>query len=256
MIRRCAIAAAILLAAGCYDAPYGEPDEGAQPPRHTETIATLRKRYPGKTLLLEGDIIVEGIVTSSDEGRNFYRSFCIEEEGAGIEIMAGIDQLHNDYPVGCRVSLSLKGMALGESRGVLQIGRMPAPESGYATDYIGSKPALDRIVTRHGETLLPTEPAAYEIRNLTTEQCGTLVRIGPVLYRPEELSEATWAGYKRFVDEKGAEIYTYVRNYARFAEEEVPFEPVMLAGILQYDETGEGRYIIKLRDEKDCRKIQ
>ena len=133
MIRRCAIAAAMLLAAGCYDAPYEEPDEGAQPPRHTETIATLRKRYPGKTLLLEGDIIVEGIVTSSDEGRNFYRSFCIEEEGAGIEIMAGIDQLHNDYPVGCRVSLSLKGMALGESRGVLQIGRMPAPESGYAT---------------------------------------------------------------------------------------------------------------------------
>ena len=107
MIRRCAIAAAMLLAAGCYDAPYGEPDEGAQPPRHTETIATLRKRYPGKTLLLEGDIIVEGVVTSSDEGRNFYRSFCIEEEGAGIEIMAGIDQLHNDYPVGCRVSLSV-----------------------------------------------------------------------------------------------------------------------------------------------------
>ena len=44
MIRRCAIAAAILLAAGCYDAPYGEPDEGAQPPRHTETIATLTYR--------------------------------------------------------------------------------------------------------------------------------------------------------------------------------------------------------------------
>ena len=256
MIRRGAIVAAILLAAGCYDAPYGEPDEGAQPPRRTETIATLHKRYPGKTLLIEGEITVEGVVTSSDETGNFYRSFCIEEEGAGIEIMAGIDQLHNDYPIGCRVSLSLEGMALGKSRGVLQIGRMPAPESGYATDYIGSKPALDRIVTRHGETLLPTEPTAYEIRNLTTEQCGTLVRIGPVSYYPEELSESAWAGYKRFIDNKGSVIYTYVRDYARFAEEEVPSGEVLLSGILQYDETGEGRYIIKLRDEKDCRKIQ
>ena len=128
MIRRCAIVAAMLLAAGCYDAPYGEPDEGEQPPLRTETIATLRKRYPGKTLRLEGQIIVEGVVSSCDKAGNFYRSFCIEEEGAGIEIMAGIDQLHNDYPIGCRVSLSLEGLALGASRGVLQIGRRPAPE--------------------------------------------------------------------------------------------------------------------------------
>lgn len=256
MIRRCAIVAAMLLAAGCYDAPYGEPDEGEQPPLRTETIATLRKRYPGKTLRLEGQIIVEGVVSSCDKAGNFYRSFCIEEEGAGIEIMAGIDQLHNDYPIGCRVSLSLEGMALGESRGVLQIGRMPGPESGYATDYIGSKPALDRIVTRHGEALQPPEPAWYEIRNLTTEQCGTLVCVGPVRYYPEEISESAWAGYKQFIDREGTAVYTYVRDYARFAEEEVPTGEVMLSGILQYDESGEGRYIIKLRDEEDCRKIR
>lgn len=255
MIPKAAILPAVLLLAGCYDAPYGEPDEGARPPARTETIATLRERFVGETFRIEEPVTVEGIVTSSDLARNFYRSFCIEEEGAGLEIMAGIDQLHNDYPIGCRVSLRLEGLALGMSRGVLQVGRWPADESGYVTDYIGSKPALDQAVVRHGETLQEVEPATCAIGDLSPERCGTLVRIGPVSYLPEDLSGSTWAGYKRFVDADDAEIFTYVRTYARFADETVPVGPVMLTGILQRDETGGGRYLLKLRDEEDCRKL-
>lgn len=63
----------------------------------------------------------------------------------------------------------------------------------------------------------------------------------------------TWAGYKRFTDAGGAEIYTYVRNYAGFAGEEVPAgKSCSLTGILQYDDAGKGRYLLKLRDENDC----
>lgn len=144
MIRRATVLGALLsLAAGCCDSSFGEPDDGAQPPPRTETIAALRALYAGETFPVTGDITVEGTVTSSDRARNFYRSLCIEDGNAAIEVMAGIDQLHNDYPAGCRVTLRLEGLAVGESRGVLQAGRLPDPGSGYATDYIGSKPALD-----------------------------------------------------------------------------------------------------------------
>ena len=40
-----------------------------------------------------------------------------------------------------------------------------------------------------------------------------------------------------------------------WADEEVAEEPagtVSLTGILQYDAAGDGRYILKLRDENDC----
>ena len=48
-------------------------------------------------------------------------------------------------------------------------------------------------------------------------------------------------------------IYTYVRNYAEFAGEEVPAgKSCSLTGILQYDDAGKGRYLLKLRDENDC----
>lgn len=153
------------------------------------------------------------------------------------------------------MTLRLEGLAVGESRGVLQAGRLPDPGSGYATDYIGSKPALDAALIRHGETLRELEPARLRIAELTPERCGTLVRIDRLIYRPEDLSGSTWSGYKRFADDEGAEIYTYVRTYARFADEEVPAGQVSLTGILQHDETGGGRYILKLRDETDCRTL-
>lgn len=47
-------------------------------------------------------------------------------------------------------------------------------------------------------------------------------------------------------------LHLYVRSYARFADDEVPVGRCTLTGILQYDATGEGRYILKLRDENDC----
>ena len=95
-------------------------------------------------------------------------------------------------------------------------------------------------------------PTLLTIRELTPERCGTLVRLEALRYTPEDLTPGTWAGYKRFTDDDGAEIHTYVRNYARFAGDEVPVGRCTLTGILQYDDAGDGRYILKLRDENDC----
>ena len=188
----------------------------------------------------------------SDRAENFYRTLCICDAEAGLEVMAGIDHLHNDFPIGSRVTLSLRGLAVAESRGVLQAGRPPAAGSGYATNYIGSRAALGAVLVRSGEALAAPSPAPLAIPALTESRCGTLVRIDGVRYTPEDLSAATWAGYKRFTDADGNAVYTYVRRYARFADAEVPAGTVSLTGILQYDAAGDGRYILKLRDENDC----
>lgn len=237
---------------GCYDARFGEPAAETSCEAVNETIAVLRGRYAGSAFTVTSPVIVAGTVTSCDRAGNFYRSFCIEDGGAALEVMAGIDQLHNDFPVGCRVVLRLEGLTVGESRGVLQVGRTALPGSGYDVDYLGSRAALDKSVERCGETLEPIVPELLSIPELTPERAGMLVRIDWVRYTPEDLTSVTWAGYKRFTDEAGNEIYTYVRTYADFAEDEVPVGWVSLAGILQYDGAGEGRYLIKLRDENDC----
>lgn len=251
--RRIAIALAALLTAGCYDSRFGEPDGGASGEPATETIAALRARYAGTPFTVTGDITVAGVVTTSDRAENFYRTLCIEDDEAGLEVMAGIDHLHNDFPDGCRVTLRLKGLTVAESRGVLQVGRPPAAGSGYSTDYIGSQPALAAALVRSGEDLHSPAPALRRISELTPALCGTLVRIDGLRYTPEDLTAAAWAGYKRFTDDDGNAVYTYVRAYARFAGADVPTGTVSLTGILQYDAAGDGRYILKPRDESDCR---
>lgn len=221
-MRRLPLLCAFLLLTGCYDSRFGERSGGEEPEPATATIAQLRQLYAGTTFVIATDVVVSGRVNTSDAEENFYRTFCVEEDGAGLEVMAGIDHLHNDFPPGSRVTLRLKGLALGESRGILQVGRKPAAGSGFATDYLGSKAALDAAVSRTGEAPQPVAPALLTIAELTPKRCGTLVRIDGLSYTPEDLTPGTWAGYKRFTDAGGAEIYTYVRNYAGFAGEEVP----------------------------------
>ena len=243
-----------VLLAGCHDRSFGERLCDAAPEATTLTLSQLCAAFEGATTEITSDIVVGGRVTTSDEAENFYRTFCIEEEGAAIEIMAGVDHLHNDFPKGTYVTLRLKGYALGRHYGVLQMGRKPAPGSSYTTDYIASsRAALDKALTRTSLAVAVPQPTPRTIAELTPAVCGTLVRIDGVRYAPEGLAEGTtWAGYKRFVDDTGAAIHTYVRAYARFAGEEVPLGRCMLQGILQLDGGSSGRYILKLRDENDC----
>lgn len=241
-----------LLAAGCYD-DAGTPATTIGTPPATTTLAELRRLYAGRTFRIESDVFVRGRVVTSDRAGNFYRTLVIEEEGAAAELMAGIDGLHNVYPEGCELTVGLRDLALGENNGVLQIGRLPEAGSGYATDYIGSRAALDGHVFR-GDTYAAFRPAVYAVGELKSEMAGRLVRIDGLRYTPETVEEATWAGYKRFTDADGNIIRTYTRPYADFANRAIPECEVLLAGILQYTAGTDGapRYLLKLRDETDC----
>ncbi len=243
----------LLAATGCYDAPFDRPGDDRTPPPVTTTIRTLYDHFAGPTFAVTGDLSVRGRVTANDRGGNFYRMLVIESDGAGLAIDVAVDRLQNDFPEGCSVTLRLKGLALGMHYGVLQAGRMPVAGSGGTTDPIPSKAALDAVLTRDSEAVETPEPAPATLATLTQARCGTLVRIDGLRYAPEELVASSWAGYKRFVDATGAAIHTYVSDYADFAAEEVPAGSCSLTGILQYDDRGDGRFLLKLRDATDCK---
>lgn len=249
-MRPALLLALLLAAAACHDGGFPLPDEPAGEAA-TTTIAELRRLHTGGSVTVEGDISVSGRITADDRSGNFYRTLVLEDEDAGMEIRAAVDRLHVDFPVGCRVTLRLRGLALGSSCGVLQAGAPSAPGSRYPTDYIPSRPALDAALHRLAYSVEPVEAARISLTQLATERCGTLVRIDGLRYEPEELDEASWAGYRRFVDDRGGVIHTYVSEYADFARREPPAGRCILRGILQYDDA-RGRYQLKLRDERDC----
>lgn len=238
---------------GCYDCASEPSTELTPTPPATTTIGELRRLFTGETFVVESDVVVCGRVTTSDQAGNFYRTLVLEADGAAVEVMAGIDGLRNIYPEGCDVTLRLQGLALGQSYGLLQVGRAPTPGSGYATDYIGSRAALDQHLIRSTcET--PLVPTLCTIDELTPEMAGCLIRVDGLRFMPEDPEEATWSGYKRFTDNEGNEIETYTRLYADFADAAIPTGEVLLVGILQCSARADGspRYMLKMRDESDC----
>lgn len=244
---------ATLLAAGCYDRADAPPSSSAPFPAATGTLADLRGLYAGQTFRIASEVVVTGYVTTDDGAGNFYRTLVFEEDGAAVELMAGIDGLRTLYPPGSRIAVNLNGLALGESRGVLQIGRFPEAGSGQATDYIGSQPALDQHVFI-GDERLQVQPFVCDIPSLRAEMAGRLVRIDGLRFAPEGIETAVWAGTKRFTDSDGNVVYTYTRPYADFAAEEIPLDELLLVGTLQCETAADGtcRYTLRMRDETDC----
>ncbi|MFR8225216.1 MAG: DUF5689 domain-containing protein [Alistipes shahii] len=186
-------AVAALLLTGCYDSRFGSRTTTARGnPRRRPSPRCAAAATPGTPFTVTGDIVVTGRVASCDRAENFYRTLCICDAEAGLEVMAGIDHLHNDFPIGSRVTLSLRGLAVAESRGVLQAGRPPAAGSGYATDYIGSRAALGAVLVRSGEDpgcalpALLADSRAYgkPLRHARPHRRRAL--------HPEDLSAATW----------------------------------------------------------------
>ena len=116
--------AAALLAAGCGYDDFGEPhpaDETA--PLPNMSVATLRERCAVGPVAFSGSgVVLSGYVTTSDRADNFYRMLMLEDNSGAVEVCAGLYDLHNDYPVGCRLTLSADGLTAALDDGLLRIG--------------------------------------------------------------------------------------------------------------------------------------
>lgn len=250
--------AVAMLSAACYDS-HSAPDTEVPPPTANCTIAALRNLYDGSTRKIDADIIISGRVTTSDSDGNFYKSLVIEDGSGAVEIMAGMTDLATTYPTGVALTVSLEGCALGESYGVMQIGRYPASFSGYATDYFSSRVLLDKHITRGGD-ISPVEAQPMVIAELRREMCGRIVRIDSLRIRTEVSDEGyivptPWSGYVTFFDPAGDSVVVYTRRYADYAGRAVPEACVALTGILQYGKSGGSKecFQLKMRHETDCR---
>ena len=241
-------AAAVLAFVGCHDT-FDDRAANTAPEPATLTVAELRMLCNGTSADITADAVIAGRVTTSDEAGNFNRSFFVEDATGGAEIMTGTYDIHNKYPLGATVSVNLAGCTVAFADGAMQIGLKPKPYSQRPVEYFMTDVLLDKHIIRGGE-LSEIVPAAITVAD--TDLCGRLVRIDRLCHTPTD--GGTLAGYRRFVAQDGSEIYSYVREYADFADEEIPDGEVSLCGILLYGRVaGIGdRFIVKPRSRNDC----
>lgn len=254
MVRRLLTAAvAAILFCGCYDR-FDAPQKEIDMPAPNISISALHAFWRGNALTVDEDIIIRGQVTSSDRAGNFYRTFTIVDPTGGAEILAGITDIFNIYPVGSSVDILLNGCAIDEQNGVLQIG-LPAESYDYGNLlYLQSKVNLDKHIISSGAVESLSIPV-LRYYDLNESLCGAPVTIERLVFTPTEGNSGCWSGYARFEDSNGNAIYTDTSSYADFADEEVPRGEVALTGILQYGtvsrEIGK-QFILKMRSSEDC----
>ena len=161
------------LSCGCRDR-FDVPDTPADAPAANITIASLHAFLHAETVVVREELTVGGTVVSSDEAGNFYRTLVLDDGTGGAELRIAEYNLYTICPPGCRLTVSLRGCALGERNGVLQIGLPPDAYSPYPTGYISSRVLLERLLHPTGERQEPLATPC-EIARLGTASCGRLV---------------------------------------------------------------------------------
>lgn len=253
---RFALLRLLLIAVTAFSVACGEEFSTDSPTGHevatTTTLATLQALQTDRVVTIDEELVVAGRVTTSDAKGNFYRSLLIEEGGSALEVMVALDGLHNDYPIGAKLYVRLQGLSLGRRLGVLQAGLPADPASGFEIDYIPSKAAAQKHLTRSAAPLAELLPKSLTLGKLSPKLCGLRIRLEALHHVPESTDESPFlAGYHRYEDAEGHAIYLYVRDYADFAQQPLPATISSVTGILQYDARGEGRYLIKPNDAHD-----
>ncbi|MBR2015541.1 MAG: hypothetical protein IJ998_09030 [Alistipes sp.] len=204
-------------------------------------------------------LMIEGYVATSDEASNFHKSFILSDATGGVEIMAGLYDLHVLYPEGQRLYISLQGCTLARSYGVVQVGLKAEEHSGFQVNYFGSRVLLDKHISRSAENR-EVEPIVRTISQLKPSVCGRLTTIRSLHLASTEYADAwhintegRWQGYNIFHDEQGDKIAVYTSDYASYCQHTVPLTAVDITGILQRGEVaGEEMYMLKMSREDDC----
>ncbi|MBR6457612.1 MAG: hypothetical protein IKS71_03340 [Bacteroidales bacterium] len=148
----------------------------------THTIGQLVSLYtPEKPLTINEDIVISGVVSTTDQPGNFYKSFFIQDETGGIEIKVGKNSLYNDYLPGQRVYVYCKDLTLGMygyktgnygGMGMAQIG-FSDPSGTYETSYIESQMIIDEHIVRGSRELTVVPSLVYSKNQLPNPKTDT-----------------------------------------------------------------------------------
>lgn len=241
---------AALWMCGCYNSGFDEADYPGAPPATTTSLRAFVTAHRGGAVRIEEPIVVAGRVTSSDRAGNFYRRLVVEDEGVALAIKARLDGLHNAYPEGMWLTISMEGLVAERQFGILHIGSESSETGHLTSDYIPSKAALDDHLFPSND-ILPVTPYDLQINQLTPSLAGRLVRIGGLALDAAERSEeelVVWSGEHRFYGADSLYVGCYVRPYADFADRPIPDANGSLTGILEHNN---GDYTLVPRDTED-----
>ncbi|MEG1200076.1 MAG: DUF5689 domain-containing protein, partial [Algoriella sp.] len=229
----------LFVAQSCvHDDDYATPPIECNLPVANITLPELMQRVNANQLNVDSnkaildDLILEAYVISSDETGNIYKTISIQDNptnptvGTQIEINAG--NLYNDYPLGSKIQIRLKGLKarLDERAGIIKIGSV---DPGFD---IGRIPLTEykKYIFKTCEPVQEIKPKEFNslAEAMKNENINTLVKINNVQFLQPEIDKTYGTASKiesrELVDKTGSLKGVVVRNsnFADWKDEALP----------------------------------
>lgn len=186
------------------------------------------------------NIIISGVVTTSDEWGNNYKYINIEDETGAIQIKINSTALYNKYKPGQRVYVKCDGLVLGDYRKLPQLGMwangsMQAIPSFKTYLYLFPDGAP---MGGYNPKIMTTIPRAEDIPSTDYNRLVLLEGATFVEGGIANFSEASAATSRDIKMADGTTIVLRTSNYATFANEILPVGTGNITGILtRYNNT-------------------
>jgi DNA/RNA endonuclease YhcR with UshA esterase domain len=111
---------------GCVKDDFDNPQQYSDPNLPVNfTIKELKQlliNSGDQIYSIDKDLIIAGIITADDKTQNFYKEIVIQDSSAAIGIKIDQNSIYNDYPIGRKVYVKLKGLALGNFKNLISLG--------------------------------------------------------------------------------------------------------------------------------------
>ncbi len=218
-----------VLAPSCVDLNFDEPPLEGEDPGLTAniTIAQLKSRLvaPAAFRAIDDDVVIKGVIVADDRSGNFFNSFILQDETAGIEVRHSISNAYNFFPTGREIYIKCKGLVLGDNSGVTQLGGYTFTQNGSVR--LGNIVNTGAFIFR-GKKVDPPAPKVKTINELGAGDISSLIRLENVEFVPVDTAElyADAAGLRTLnrtiQDCNGNTITLRTSGFATFAVDLTP----------------------------------
>ena len=200
----------------------------------THSIRQLKALHAtsGAIDVIDTDMIVSGVVTANDKSGNLYKELYIQDTSGAISVQLDVAGLHNAYPVGRRVFIKCKGLALSDYNRLTQLGIKATVAGSPSLQAVPSNLISQYVVG--GSINNPVTPMVVTVSQLGTTMSdamiGRLIQLKNYEFAPADTSK-TYSDTSAFRYSQnltvrncqaGSSIIIRTSGYAQFAALNVP----------------------------------
>jgi hypothetical protein len=253
----------ILLLSGCmkdtFDAPANPKDPAITA---NYTIFDLKQDFKasGQTIWsIQDDKVIEAIVSANDQGGNFYKEIVIQDKDnrSAIGLLINRTNLYNDFPLGRKVFIKLKGMAMANQNNLIILGGFIDTTTVPGAKSLGECPptAIDKTILK-GTVNNEVKIDEITINQLSESYHYKLVRFKDVEFTCSNIT-LTYAdavnlrdANRTLEDKNGNDVIVRTSGYANFAATKVAAGKGSLTGVFTVYRSD---FQLKLRDINDVK---